>query len=336
MGYNVAVVGATGAVGTQLLQILGERRFPLAGLRLLASPRSAGLEVEMAGRKHTVEAISAEAFDGVQLAFFAASTGVSRDWVPVARQRGAVVIDKSNAFRLDPTVPLVVPEVNAHALSDHHGIIASPNCSTIQLVVVLEVIERISPLRLVVVSTYQSVSGTGRRAMEELRENWQALAAGRSPLASVYPHPIGCNVLPHIDSFERSGYSLEEMKLVNETRKILNRQDLQVIATAVRVPVMIGHAESVYVETDELVPADMLRRQMERKPGIVVEDDPDRARYPLPALAAGQDKVYVGRLRNDLFGRNGLAFWVVADNLRKGAATNAVQIAEELVERDLI
>jgi len=333
---NVAIVGAAGVVGQKVLKLLEERDFPVGRLLLMATERSAGTALSYRGRLHTVREVSADLFEGCDLAFFAVPAGVSRELALEAVKRGTVVIDKSSAFRSDPDVPLVVPEVNGEDLDDHRGIIASPNCSTIQLVMALEPIERLSPLSRVMVSTYQSVSGTGREAMRELTVQSGQVLAGEPVRPGVYPHRIAFNVLPHIDDFGPEGYSGEEMKLVNETRRILGRPDLPVSATTVRVPVEVGHSEAVWVETEEPVSPEQARAALEAMPGVVVEDDPGRAVYPMPITAAGRDEVFVGRIRRDLSSERGLVFWVVADNLRKGAATNAVQIGEVLIERGLV
>lgn len=330
--YTVAVLGK-GAVGQELLKILAERQFPVGQLRILATARSAGQQVEWQGEMHTVQEVSEAAFADVDFAFFAGNTEASRMWAPVAAKAGAVVIDKSNAWRMDPSVPLVVPEVNAAALDNHQGIIASPNCSTIQLVCVLQPLHAAAGLRRVVVSTYQAVSGTGREAMDELEAQTEAIASGQPVPREVYPHQIVQNVIPQCDSFDESGFTLEELKLTRESRKIMDLPDLALTATAVRVPVLIGHSESVWVETDrKLTRADALALLAEA-PGVTVVDQPEAQEYPMALTAAGQDDVFVGRLREDVANENALWFWCVSDNLRKGAATNAVQIAETLLER---
>lgn len=333
--FDVAVVGTGGAVGHKVVEILEERNFPVGRLVLLGTARTAGSAFTFQGRRYTIEEATPERFEGVDLAFFATPTDVSRRLAPEAVRRGAVVIDKSSAYRDDPGVPLVVPEVNGHRLADHKGIIASPNCSTIQMVLVLKPLGDLSPLRRVVVSTYQSVSGTGREAVEELRAQSRAALDGQSVDPRVYPHQIAFNLLPHIDEFAPNGYSKEEMKMVSETRKILERPDLPVSATTVRVPVEVGHSEAVWVETEWPLSPEEARAAMARMPGVVVEDDPARAVYPTPVRAAGRDEVFVGRVRRDLSCERGLVFWVVSDNLRKGAATNAVHIAEALVRQGL-
>ncbi|HEX6985938.1 MAG TPA: aspartate-semialdehyde dehydrogenase, partial [Planctomycetaceae bacterium] len=322
-----------GAVGRQVVNLLEARRFPVGELRLLATKRSAGEVIPFRGEPHTVVETEPERFEGVDLVFLAAGTGASRELAPEAVRRGAVVIDKSNAFRMDPEVPLVVPEVNPDAAADHKGIVASPNCSTIQMVVAVKPLADRAGLRRLLVSTYQSVSGSGQEAILELQRESESVLNGEEGGAAVYPHPIAFNVLPHIDTFCENGYTQEEMKMTNETRKILGDPDLPVSATAVRVPVFVGHSEAVLVETEEPLSVEAAREALRGAPGVVLEDDPTENRYPLPIRAAGRDEVFVGRIRKDLTCENGLHLWVVADNLRKGAATNAIQIAELLIER---
>lgn len=330
-GYRVAVVGALGQVGSTLLGVLEERSFPVAELRPLTSPRSAGGEVRFAGEVLRAEEAKPESFRGIEIAFFAAGDLVSRTLAPEAVRRGAVVVDKSNAFRMDPSVPLVVPEVNGEALAGHRGIVASPNCSTIQLVVALEPLHREAGLREVTVATYQSVSGTGAEALAEL----QAQLAG-SGATRVYPHPIAGNVLPHCDAFLPDGSTREERKLVDETRKILGLPDLPVAAFAARVPVRVGHAEAVWAGFERPILPERAREVLARAPGVRLLDRPESCEYPTPLLAEGGDLVLVGRIRPDPVRPNGLALWVAADNLRKGAATNAVQIAEALAAGGLL
>lgn len=327
---RVVIVGAAGAVGQQLLKVLADRSFPLSELRLAATARSAGQSVSFGGESLKVQEISKEVLRGADFAFIAASTEASREWAPIARDLGVTVIDKSNAFRMDPKVPLVVPEVNPQALRDADGIIASPNCSTIQLVVALWPLEQAAGLHRVVVSTYQAVSGTGREAMDELT-NASAAVLSNEPFApSIYPRPIAFNVLPQCDSFDEEGYTLEERKLERETRRILGRPDLKIAATAVRVPVQIGHSESVNVEFQRSLPLAEAMKALQQAPGLIVATRAED--YPTPLECAGRDEVFVGRLRADPTVAHGLAFFVVSDNLRKGAATNAVQIAETLLK----
>jgi aspartate-semialdehyde dehydrogenase len=334
----VAVVGATGAVGRTMIQVLLEKRLPISELRLLASARSAGRTVNVDGREHTVELATPEAFEGVDIALFSAGGGTSKDLAPEAAKRGCTVIDNSSAWRMDPDVPLVVSQVNPDDLAGHEGIIANPNCSTMQLLPPLMALRDTVGIERVVVDTYQSVAGTGHKAIVELDEQIKAHAEGRDKIASVYPHPIAFNALPHIDAFLDNGYTKEEWKVVTESRKILHLPDLRVSCTAVRVPVFISHSEAVHVETRDPITPDEARALFGAVEGVVVQDDPAANLYPLATDAAGTDEVYVGRVRQDpsIDGNRGLAFWVVSDNLRKGAASNAVEIAQLLVERGWI
>src|SRR4051812_20900341 len=335
---TVAVVGATGAVGRTMIQVLLEREFPVGELRLLASERSAGKTLLVDGVSHEVGLAEAAAFDGVDIALFTAGGDASRDLAPLAAARGAAVIDNSSAWRMDPSVPLVVSQVNPDDLARHAGIIANPNCSTMQLVPVLMALRDAVGLERVVVDTYQAVSGTGGKATRELQAQVEAYVEERPLTASVYPHQIAFNALPQVDVFLDNGYTKEEWKVVTESRKILHLPDLRVSCTAVRVPVFISHSEAVHVETTHpLTPGDA-RALFARTQGVVVQDDPANNVYPLATEAAGSDDVFVGRVRQDpsIDGNRGLAFWVVSDNLRKGAASNAVEIAEVLVERDWI
>lgn len=334
--YSIAILGAAGLVGRQTLERLEERRFPVGKLKLLATSRSAGAKIQAFGQEIEVEETSPEAFDGVDLAFFAASTQASKELAPQAVRRGAVVIDKSNAFRMDPAVPLLVPEVNPQAARRHQGILASPNCSTIQMVMVLKPLHEAFRAKRVIVSTYQAVSGTGREAMEELKEQTARVLKGEAIKPEVYPYQIAFNVLPHIDAFDEVGYTGEEMKMVNETRKILEDDTMRISATTVRVPVHIGHSEAITIDFEREVTPEAARGLLSQTPGVVVLDDPRSLRYPMPVEAAGRDDVYVGRIRRDLSSDNGLNLWVVADNLRKGAATNAVQMAELLIREGLL
>ncbi len=329
--YAVAVVGATGAVGTEMIQVLEERDFPVGELIPLASARSEGNEVSFRGKDLPVQVLEANSFQGVDIALFSAGAGVSKEFGPIAVSAGAVVVDNSSAWRMDPKVPLVVPEVNPHALSAHQGLIANPNCSTIQMVVALKPLHDAVRIKRIVVTTFQSVSGTGKEAMEELAEQSRRLLSMGEAEPNVYPHQIAFNCLPHIDDFLPNGYTKEEMKMVNETRKILEEPSLPVTATTVRVPTFISHAESVNIETEMKVPANEARAILSTASGVQVFDDPSRNLYPLPIDAVGTDAVFVGRIREDESHPQGLHLWIVADNLRKGAALNAVQIAEELI-----
>ncbi len=332
---NVAVVGATGAVGGTMIRMLRERRFPIGELRLLASARSAGRIVDIDGTEHPVGEATAESFEGVDIALFSAGGDTSKALAPLAAERGATVIDNSSAWRMDPNVPLVVSQVNPDDLERHEGIIANPNCSTMQLVPVLMALRDAVGLERVVVDTYQAVSGTGGKAIKELQAQLEAHVGGQPLEASVYPHQIALNALPQVDVFLDNGYTKEEWKVVTESRKILHLPDLRVSCTAVRVPVFVAHSEAVHVETREPITPDRARTLFAAVPGVVVQDDPSTSTYPLATEAAGSDEIYVGRVRQDpsIDDGRGLAFWVVSDNLRKGAATNAVQLAEILVER---
>ncbi len=328
--YTVAVVGATGAVGTEMIQVLEERGFPVGELIPLASARSEGNEVTFRGQELAVKVLQADSFKGVDLALFSAGASVSKEFGPIAVKAGAIVVDNSSAWRMDPKVPLVVPEVNALALAQHQGLIANPNCSTIQMVVALKPLHDAVKIKRIIVTTFQSVSGTGKEAMEELAEQTRKLLGMGEAHAEVYPHQIAFNCLPHIDDFLPNGYTKEEMKMVNETQKIFGDSSIQVTATTVRVPVFVCHAESINIETERKVSANEARALLSAAPGIQVYDDPSRNLYPLPIDVVGADDVYVGRVREDESIPNGLNLWVVADNLRKGAALNAVQIAEVL------
>lgn len=332
---TVAVVGATGVVGRTMVQVLGERRFPVGELRLLASRRSAGRTVFVDGRAIEIREALGDAFEGVDIALFSAGADISRELAPQAAARGATVIDNSSAWRMDPEIPLVVSQVNPGDLEVHEGIIANPNCSTMQLVPVLMALRDTVGIERVVVDTYQSVSGTGADAIAELEGQIRAHVAGERKQASVYPHPIAFNALPEIDTFLENGYTKEEWKIVTESRKILHMPDLRISCTAVRVPVFVSHSEAVHVETREPVTPERARRLFGAVSGVVVQDDPTTHAYPLATEAAGRDEVFVGRVRQDpsIPDGRGLAFWVVSDNLRKGAATNAVELAEVLVER---
>ena len=335
--FNVAVAGATGAVGQTMIRVLEERDFPVGEIRFLASERSEGKELSFKAEKVRVRKLGHDSFDGIDIAIFSAGGDRSLTFAPSAAKAGAVVVDNSNAWRMDPEIPLVVPEVNPHAVSGYKakGIIANPNCSTIQMVVALKPLYDYARIKRVVVSTYQAVSGSGKKAIDELKNQVKAWAEGRTPEARVYPHQIAFNCLPHIDVFLDNGYTREEMKMVNETRKILEDPEIRVSATAVRVPVFYSHSEAVNVEFEQKISASKARELLSNAPGIKVVDDLSRNIYPLALDAEGQDLTLVGRIREDISQANGLDFWVVADNIRKGAATNAVQIAELLAEKYL-
>ncbi len=332
-GIKVAVAGATGAVGNLMVKVLEERAFPVSEFRLLASARSIGKTLDFRGREVAVQELKENSFEGIQLALFSAGGSVSREFAPIAARAGAVVIDNSNAWRMDPKVPLVVPEVNPEAALSHSGIIANPNCSTIQMVVALKPIYDAVGIRRIVVTTFQAVSGTGKRAIEELRSQVRDIVQGQEAVRQIYPHQIAFNCFPHIGPFLENGFSEEEMKMLNETRKIFSDPEIRVCATTVRIPVLYGHSESINIETGKPISPDEVRRLLAAAPGVKVMDDPSNGVYPVPLCAAGADETFVGRIRTDPSVENGLAMWVVADNIRKGAATNAVQIAEILLSR---
>jgi len=331
-GYVVAVAGATGAVGVEMVSILEERNFPVSELRLYASEQSEGKQMEFHGKNITVHKLADDSFEGVDIALFSAGASRSLEFAPVAAKAGAIVIDNSSAWRMDKDCPLVVPEVNSHHLKDiPKGIIANPNCSTIQMLVALKPLHEAARIKRIVVTTFQSVSGTGKKAMDELMDQTVALLGFKELPMKVYPHQIAFNCLPHIDVFLENGYTKEEMKMVHETHKMLD-PDIKVTATTVRVPVFRCHSESINIETEKKLTANEARAILAAAPGVVVFDDPSRNVYPLAIDVAGKDDTYVGRIREDESIENGLNMWVVADNLRKGAALNAVQIAEELIK----
>ncbi|MBI4390911.1 MAG: aspartate-semialdehyde dehydrogenase [candidate division NC10 bacterium] len=329
-GYAVAVVGATGAVGETLLQILEERKFPVRELRLLASERSAGKRLRFQDEEVPVAPLTADAFRGIEFALFSAGAARSKEFARAATRAGAIVIDNSSAFRMDPEVPLVIPEINPDMALRHKGIIANPNCTAIVMLMPLKPLHDFARVRRVVATSYQAVSGAGAKAIEELRRQVTAWVEGKPLPVEVFPHQIAFNVLPHVDAFLENGYTREEMKLVYETRKILGDERILVSPTTVRVPVFRAHAVAVNVETERPVPVATARALFAAFPGLRVLDDPARLEYPMPLSAAGTDDCYVGRIRQDLTRENGLNFWAVGDQLRKGAALNAVQIAELL------
>ncbi|MDW8067136.1 MAG: aspartate-semialdehyde dehydrogenase [Aquificaceae bacterium] len=338
MGYKVAVVGATGEVGRTFLKVLEERNFPVDELELFASDRSEGTELVFKGERIKVQALSKRSnFSGIDIALFSAGSSVSREYAPKFASDGAVVIDNSSAWRLEPHVPLVVPEVNPEDVKEHKGIIANPNCSTIQMLVALKPIYDKAGIKAIVVSTYQSVSGAGAKAIRELQEQTKAWCEGREmPEAKALPKRIAFNVIPQIDVFTENGYTKEEMKMLNETRKILHDPHIKVSATCVRVPVFYGHSEAISVHLREDLSPEEARQLLKEAKGVVLFDEPAEGAYPLPVEVAGKDDVFVGRIRKDLVFEPGLSLWVVADNIRKGAATNAVQIAELLTEYALV
>lgn len=331
--YNVAVVGATGAVGEQIREVLEDRLFPVGELRLLASERSAGQFLEFRDQRIRVEILNEDSFENIDIGLFSAGGSVSDRFAPLAVAAGSVVVDNTSRFRMEPDVPLVVPEVNAHEIARYKpgGIIANPNCSTIQLVVALKPIHDAARIKRVVVSTYQSVSGAGRRAMEELGQQAVALFNGKELVKEKFPHQIAFNCIPHIDTFDERGYTKEETKMIQETRKILGEPSLPVTATAVRVPVFCGHSESVNIETERKLTAAEVKAILREAPGVLLCDEPENNVYPMAIDAVGTDATLVGRIREDDSVPNGINLWIVADNLRKGAALNAVQIAEILI-----
>jgi aspartate-semialdehyde dehydrogenase len=335
MGVNVAVVGVTGAVGTEMLKVLERRDFPVDELRLLASGRSAGKEVIFRGKEIRIRELTEDSFEGINIALFSAGGDISREFVPHAIEKNCVVVDNTSAFRMDDDVPLVVPEVNANKIAEHNGVIANPNCSTIQLVLVLKPIHDAAKIKRVVVSTYQAVSGAGLKASDELRKETEYVLSNEGEYdRSIFPHQIAFNVLPQIpqsDAFLQNGYTSEEMKMIDETKKIMDDDSLRITTTTVRVPVFRGHSESVNIETRKKINADEARVLLSKAEGVVVLDDPSKQLYPLATEAAGKDETFVGRIREDNSVENGLNLWVVSDNLLKGAALNAVQIAERLL-----
>lgn len=334
--FNIAIVGATGLVGQEFMKILQERRFPVGNLRLLASDRSAGRRMTYNGAEFVVEETSATSFKGIDLALFSAGAEISTYFAPLAAKAGAVVVDNSAAWRMDETVPLVVPEVNPDDVAKHRGIIANPNCSTIQMVVALNPIHKVNPIKRIIVDTYQAVAGTGTLAMEELSAQSRQVLEGKAVVPHIYPHQIAFNLLPEIDVFLDNGYTREEWKMVNETRKIMHAPQIAISATCVRVPVYIGHSEAIHIELTNRLTAEQARLLLVGAPGVALLDDPSVSLYPTPWMAAGQDQVWVGRIREDNSHANGLAMWVVSDNVRKGAALNAIQIAEILLERGML
>jgi len=332
-GYRIAIVGATGLVGQEFIKVLEQRNFPMTSIHLLASDRSAGKKLFVTHHEIEVKETAPESFEGIDIALFSAGAEISRYFSPIAAQSGAVVIDNSSAFRMMPAVPLVVPEVNPEDIKWHKGIIANPNCSTIQLVVALYPLHRVNPIKRIIVDSYQAVSGTGSAAVEELTTQAKQVLEGQNTIPHVYPHQIAFNVLPEIDVFLDNGYTMEEWKLVEETRKIMHADNIAISATCVRVPVFMGHSEAVHIEFSQPMSPDEARRILAQAPGVKVLDDPAISLYPQPWSAAGTDEVFVGRIRHDASHPRGLTMWVVADNLRKGAALNAVQIAEEMIKR---
>jgi aspartate-semialdehyde dehydrogenase len=335
-GYRVAIVGATGLVGQEFIKVLEQRNFPVSSLQLFASDRSAGKKLFFAHEEYEVKETNQDSFRDVDIALFSAGADISRYFSPIAARSGAAVIDNSSAFRMDSAVPLVVPEVNADDIRLHKGIIANPNCSTIQMVVALYPLHKVNPIKRIVVTTFQSVSGTGSAAVEELTNQARLVLNGQTIVPHVYPHQIAFNVLPEIDVFLDNAYTKEEWKMVEETRKIMHAEDVLVSATCVRVPVFLSHSEAVSIEFSKSMSPDEAKKLLVQSPGVKVLDDTSISLYPHPWMSAGTDDVYVGRIRRDVSCSNGLVMWVVADNIRKGAALNAVQIAEEMIKRDWV
>jgi aspartate-semialdehyde dehydrogenase len=334
LGYKLAIVGATGLVGQEFIKILEQRSFPMESIRLLASDRSAGQKLFVSHQEILVEETVPESFNDIDIALFSAGTDISRYFSPIANRSGAVVVDNSSAFRMDPRVPLVVPEINPEDIRQHKGIIANPNCSTIQMVMALYPLHKINPIKRIIVTSFQSVSGTGSVAVDELTTQSKQLLEGQKNVVShVYPHQIAFNVLPEIDVFLDDAYTKEERKMAEETRKIMHARDIAISATCVRVPVFIGHSEAINIEFSQAISPDEARDILAQAPGIKLLDDPAISLYPQSWSAAGTDEVFVGRIRQDASCPNGLVIWVVADNLRKGAALNTVQIVEKMIKK---
>ncbi len=333
-GYKVAIVGATGMVGQEFIKVLEQRNFPIESIEMLASDRSAGKKLFFFHQVIEVKETTPESFNDIDIALFSAGAEVSRYFSPIAAQSGAVVVDNSSAFRMDPKVPLVVPEINPEDIKKHKGIIANPNCSTIQTVVALYPLHKVNPIKRIIVTSFQSVSGTGLAAVGELTTQAKQVLNGQATIPHVYPHQIAFNVLPEIDVFLDNAYTKEEWKMVEETRKIMHAEDIAISATCARVPVFIGHSEAINVEFSQAMSPDEARRILAQAPGVKLLDDPAISLYPQPWSAAGTDEVFIGRIRRDASHPNGLVMWVVADNIRKGAALNTIQIAEEMIKRD--
>jgi len=331
--YRVAILGATGAVGTELIELLAQRQFPLADLKLLASSRSAGQMLEFAGERLPIEPVGDRSFDGIDLVLASAGGSVSRQWASTVVATGAVMIDNSSAFRMDPSVPLVVPEVNSQAAATHQGIIANPNCTTILMTVAIYPLHRVQPIRRIVAATYQSASGAGARAMEEMKQQAEAILQGRSPKAEIFPYPLAFNLFPHNSKLNERGYCEEEMKMINETRKILAEPTLRITSTCVRVPVLRAHSEAINLEFEQPFDVAKARQILSNAPGVQVVEDWSANYFPMPIDASGKDDVLVGRIRQDLSNPIGLELWLCGDQIRKGAALNAIQIAELLIEQ---
>ncbi|MBD2326984.1 aspartate-semialdehyde dehydrogenase [Alkalinema sp. FACHB-956] len=331
--YRVAILGATGAVGTELLALLEERQFPISELKLLASPRSAGVTLPFQGQNILVEAVNEDSFKGVDIVLASAGASISKAWVDRIVEAGAVMIDNSSAFRMVPEIPLVVPEVNPEAARNHRGVIANPNCTTILMSVAIYPLHQVQPIRRIVAATYQSASGAGARAMEEVRVQSQAILNGETPTPEILPYPLAFNLFPHNSKLGDNGYCEEEMKMVNETRKIFGASDLRITATCVRVPVLRAHSEALNLEFDRPFDVEKARELVRQAPGVELVEDWEKNYFPMPMDASGKDDVLVGRIRQDISNPNGLEVWLCGDQIRKGAALNAVQIAELLVEK---
>ncbi len=334
--YRVAILGATGAVGTELLELLEKRKFPLADLKLLASPRSSGRTMHFQGEDLPVEPVGEYTFNQVDLVLASAGSSISKTWAPIAVAAGAVVIDNSSAFRLDPQVPLVVPEVNPQAAATHRGIIANPNCTTILMTVAVWPLHQVRTVKRIVAATYQSASGAGARAIAEVKSQAQAILQGEEPITDIFPYPLAFNLFPHNSPLNESGYCEEEMKMVNETRKIFGTQQLRITATCVRVPVLRAHSEAINLEFETPLSVDEAREILSQAPGMQVVEDWEANHFPMPVEATGRDEVLVGRIRQDISHPCGLELWLCGDQIRKGAALNAVQIAELLVAKNLL
>ncbi len=334
--YRVAILGATGAVGTELLELLESRNFPLADLKLLASPRSAGQTLTFKGESLTIEAVNDRSFDAIDIVLASAGGSTSKTWARKIVESGATMIDNSSAFRMDPTVPLVVPEVNPQAVLGHPGIIANPNCTTILMAVAIYPLHQIQPIRRIVAATYQSASGAGARAMEEVKVQAQAILDGQTPVAEIFPYPLAFNLFPHNSPLNPNGYCEEELKMVNESRKIFGEPDLRVTATCIRVPVLRAHSEAINLEFNQPFPLDVARQAIIKAAGVQLVENWSTNYFPMPMDASGEDDVLVGRIRQDLSNPNAIDLWLCGDQIRKGAALNAVQIAELLIEKNAV
>lgn len=334
--YKIAILGATGAVGAELMSILLERDFPIAELRLLASPKSVGKTINFNGQEIAIAPVTPESFDGIDIVLASAGASVSKEWAAIAVSKGAIIIDNSSAFRQDPNVPLVVPEVNPQAIDQHQGIIANPNCTTILMNLAVYPLHKVKPVKRIVAATYQSVSGAGAKAMDELIKQTQAILNNQEPKAEILPYPIGFNLFLHNSPLDEQGYCAEEMKMVNETRKIFNCPEIQITATCVRVPVLRAHSEAINIEFSEPFSVNTAKEILSKAAGVRLIDDWSRNYFPMPIAASGKDEVLIGRIRQDISNPNCLDLWLCGDQIRKGAALNAIQIAELLIDRNLI